>query len=85
MTDLTTRWLGLTLRTPLVVAACPLTHDVEAVAAAVAAGAGAVVMHSLFQEQLIGAARTWSSSPRRCSSAVRTQSARSWKPRRHER
>jgi dihydroorotate dehydrogenase (fumarate) len=53
MSDLTTRWLGLTLDTPLVVAASPLTRDVEAVAAAVASGAGAVIMHSLFEEQLI--------------------------------
>ena len=52
MADLTTRWLGLTLRSPLVVAACPLSRDVEAVAAAVSAGAGAVVMPSLFEEQL---------------------------------
>ncbi|HEX7838861.1 MAG TPA: dihydroorotate dehydrogenase-like protein [Kofleriaceae bacterium] len=53
MIDLTTGWLGLTLDTPFVLAASPLTHDVEAVAAAVAAGAGAVIMHSLFEEQLI--------------------------------
>lgn len=53
MSDLRTTWLGLALETPLVVAAGPLTHDVEAIAAAVAAGAGAVIMHSLFEEQLI--------------------------------
>ena len=51
MADLTTRWLGFTLRSPLVVAACPLSNDVEAIATAVAAGAGAVVMYSLFEEQ----------------------------------
>jgi dihydroorotate dehydrogenase (fumarate) len=53
MVDLTTTWLGLTLDSPLVVAASPLSDDVEAIATAVAAGAGAVVMHSLFEEQLI--------------------------------
>jgi len=53
MVDLTTTWLGLTLQSPLVVAASPLSDDVEAIATAVAAGAGAVVMHSLFEEQLI--------------------------------
>lgn len=53
MADLSTRWLGLTLRSPLVVAASPLSRDPDAIAAAVASGAGAVVMHSLFEEQLI--------------------------------
>jgi dihydroorotate dehydrogenase (fumarate) len=51
--DLTTRWLGLTLNSPLIVAASPLSQDVEAIAAAVSAGAGAVVMYSLFEEQLV--------------------------------
>lgn len=51
--SLATSWLGLALRSPLVVAASPLTHDVAAIAAAVVAGAGAVIMHSLFEEQLI--------------------------------
>lgn len=53
MADLATTWLGLSLRSPLVVAACPLSRDPAAIAAAVEAGAGAVVMHSLFEEQLI--------------------------------
>ena len=53
MADLTTSWLGMTSRSPLVVAASPLSGDAEAIAAAVSAGAGAVVMHSLFEEQLV--------------------------------
>lgn len=53
MADLATSWLGLALRSPFVVAACPLSRDPVAIAAAVDAGAGAVVMHSLFEEQLI--------------------------------
>lgn len=53
MVDLSTDWLGLPLTTPLVVAASPLTRDADQVAIAVSAGAGAVVMHSLFEEQLI--------------------------------
>ena len=53
MTDLSTTWLGLPLASPLVLAASPLSRDPAAVAAAVAAGAGAVVMHSLFEEQLV--------------------------------
>jgi dihydroorotate dehydrogenase (fumarate) len=52
MADLTTTWLGLTLKSPLVVASCPLSKDVDAIVTAVSAGAGAVVMHSLFEEQL---------------------------------
>lgn len=53
MTDLTTHWLGLPLRSPLVVGASPLTDDLDALRACQAAGAGAVVMHSLFEEQLV--------------------------------
>lgn len=53
MADLTTHWLGLELSCPIVVSASPVSKDVEATAAAVAAGAGAVVMYSLFEEQLV--------------------------------
>lgn len=53
MVDLTTEWLGLKLCSPLVVAASPISRDIDAAAAAVAAGAGAVVMHSLFEEELV--------------------------------
>ena len=52
MPDLSTAWLGLSLNSPLVVAASPLSRDPDAIELAVAAGAGAVVMHSLFEEQL---------------------------------
>ena len=52
MVDLSTRWLGLSLASPVVVAASPVSRDPDAVVAAVAAGAGAVVMHSLFEESL---------------------------------
>ncbi len=52
MADLTTTWLGLRLRSPLVVAACPIARDPAAAQQAVIAGAGAIVMHSLFEEQL---------------------------------
>lgn len=53
MVDLSTTWLGLALRSPFVVAASPLSRDPDAIASAVALGAGAVVMHSLFEEQLV--------------------------------
>jgi dihydroorotate dehydrogenase (fumarate) len=51
--DLSTRWLGLDLSSPLVLGASPLTDDLDALEAAVRAGAGAVVMRSLFEEQVI--------------------------------
>ncbi|MFN2329531.1 MAG: dihydroorotate dehydrogenase-like protein [Chromatocurvus sp.] len=53
MIESATRWLGLDLRSPLVVGASPLTDDLDALKACVEAGAGAVVMHSLFEEQLV--------------------------------
>jgi len=52
MVDLCTSWLGLTLRSPFVLAASPISRDPDAVARAVDAGAAAVVLHSLFEEQL---------------------------------
>lgn len=52
MTDLNTTWMGLPLRSPLVVAACPLSDDLPQLEKLVAAGAGAVVMRSLFEEQI---------------------------------
>ena len=53
MVDLTCHWLGLTLRSPLVIGASPLCDAGVAAGRFVEAGAGAVVMHSLFEEQLI--------------------------------
>lgn len=50
--DLTTRYLQLDLRNPLVVAACPLTGNLDTLATLEAAGAGAVVLQSLFAEQI---------------------------------
>lgn len=51
--DLTTTYLGLELRSPLVVgAAAPLTEDIQHLRQMEDAGAAAVVLHSLFEEQL---------------------------------
>ncbi|MFO7628737.1 MAG: dihydroorotate dehydrogenase-like protein [Prochlorococcaceae cyanobacterium] len=51
--DLATSWLGLELRSPLVVgAAAPLSDDIEQLLALEQAGAAAVVLHSLFEEQI---------------------------------
>ena len=52
MTDLSTRYLGLSLSTPLVVSASPLSRDVAQIAKMAYMGAGAVVLQSLFEEQL---------------------------------
>jgi len=52
MPDLTTTYLGLTLRTPLVVSSCPLCESVDNIRRMEEAGAGAVVLHSLFEEQI---------------------------------
>jgi dihydroorotate dehydrogenase (fumarate) len=50
--DLTTQYLGLRLRSPLVASSSPLTGTVGGIVRLAAAGAGAVVLPSLFQEQL---------------------------------
>jgi len=52
MTDLFTKYMGLTLRNPLVVASSSLTGNLEGVRQAAAAGAGAIVLKSLFEEQI---------------------------------
>jgi len=50
--DLTTNYLGLKLRSPLVPSASPLSEDVDNIRRMEDMGAGAVVLHSLFEEQL---------------------------------
>jgi dihydroorotate dehydrogenase (fumarate) len=52
MADLRTRYLGLELRSPLVASASPLTGSLDGLARLEAAGAGAVVLPSLFEEEL---------------------------------
>jgi dihydroorotate dehydrogenase (fumarate) len=50
--DLTTNYLGLKLHSPLVVSASPLSEDVDNIKRMADAGAAAVVLYSLFEEQL---------------------------------
>jgi len=50
--DLSTRYLGLTLRNPLLASASPLSRSVDGVRSLADAGVGAVVLYSLFEEQL---------------------------------
>lgn len=52
MTDLSTVYMGLKLSNPLVIASCSLVKDVENIKRCQDAGAGAVVMKSLFEEQI---------------------------------
>ena len=52
MSDLTTQYLGLQLRTPLVASASPLSQEVSSIRRLEDAGAAAVVLYSLFEEQL---------------------------------
>jgi dihydroorotate dehydrogenase (fumarate) len=53
--DLSTRYLGLELDSPFILGASPLVADLDVVRRAEQAGASAIVMSSLFEEQLSGA------------------------------
>jgi dihydroorotate dehydrogenase (fumarate) len=52
MPDLTTTYLGLNLKSPLVASASPLSKRISRVRRLEDAGAAAVVMYSLFEEQI---------------------------------
>jgi dihydroorotate dehydrogenase (fumarate) len=52
MIDLSTNYLGLRLRTPLVASASPLSQEIDGIRRLEDAGASAVVLYSLFEEQL---------------------------------
>ena len=51
--DLSTKYLGLDLKNPIVASASPLSKRVEKARQLEQAGASAIVMHSLFEEQII--------------------------------
>ena len=50
--NLSTKYIGLTLKNPLVIAACPLTGKIDWLKQLESAGAAAAVMPSLFEEQI---------------------------------
>ena len=50
--DLTTRYMGLTLRNPLIASASPLNAELSNIRALEDAGAGALVLPSMFAEQI---------------------------------
>ena len=52
MIDLSTTYLGLPLRTPLVASASPLSQELNGIRHLEDAGASAIVLYSLFEEQL---------------------------------
>jgi len=53
MVDLKTNYLGLELKNPLVASSSPLSKDPQKVRELAEAGVSALVMHSLFEEQVI--------------------------------
>lgn len=52
MKDLSTRYLGLSLKSPLIVGSCGLTNSLDKIEEFAVNGAGAVVLKSLFEEQI---------------------------------
>ncbi len=50
--SLTTNYLGLALKNPIVASSSPLSHNVDSIRRLEDAGAAAVVMYSLFEEQI---------------------------------
>jgi dihydroorotate dehydrogenase (fumarate) len=52
MIDLTTEYLGLKLKSPILVSSSPLTDSPENIQRLQEAGAAAVVLPSIFEEQL---------------------------------
>jgi len=53
MPDLTTSYMGLKLRNPIIVGSCDLTRNASGILCCEEAGAGAVVLKSIFEEQFI--------------------------------
>jgi dihydroorotate dehydrogenase (fumarate) len=51
--DLATTYMGLELTSPLIAGASPLTHDLDVARRLEEHGAAAIVMHSLFEEQIV--------------------------------
>jgi dihydroorotate dehydrogenase (fumarate) len=58
MSDLTSKYLGLALKSPLVVSASPLCEELGNLRRMEDAGASAIVLHSLFEEQLVADSHT---------------------------
>jgi dihydroorotate dehydrogenase (fumarate) len=61
MTSIATRYLGMELKSPVIAGSSNFTSSVESIREAEAAGAGAVVLKSLFEEQIVSLATSLSS------------------------
>jgi dihydroorotate dehydrogenase (fumarate) len=53
MADLTTKYLGLDLKNPIIVGSCSLTSNIEDIVRLEQAGAAAVVLKSIFEEEIL--------------------------------
>ncbi len=51
--DISTNYMGLKLKSPIIVGSCSLTENIENSIAYEKAGAGAIVLKSLFEEQIL--------------------------------
>jgi dihydroorotate dehydrogenase (fumarate) len=58
MIDFSTQYLGLKLNGPVVVSSTPLSESIDNIRRMEDAGAAAIVLHSLFEEQLALEAKT---------------------------
>jgi dihydroorotate dehydrogenase (fumarate) len=61
MSTISTRYLGLDLKSPVIAGSSNFTSKVDSLKEAEAAGAGAVVLKSLFEEQIVSLANSMSS------------------------
>jgi dihydroorotate dehydrogenase len=50
--DLTTKYMGLSLKNPLIASPSPLSHNLKHIKELANSGVAAIVIHSLFEEQL---------------------------------
>lgn len=51
--NITTNFMGLTIKSPIIVGSCGLTSDLETLKKIEKAGAGAVILKSVFEEQIL--------------------------------
>jgi len=75
--DLSTTYLGLRLKNPLVASSSPMCREVSNVRRLEDAGASAVVLHSLFEEQIDAES---SALDRMLSSGIETAEAQTYFP-----
>ena len=53
MVDLRTQYLGMTLKNPVIAGSCGLTDNVDSMLGLEKAGASAIVLKSLFEEEIL--------------------------------